>query len=143
MSDLSAEDFALLEAQVPIGIYMPDDATIRLVAITSDVVQTHVGPAAEPVTTNEDIVFWFDASGAGFAVNRMATLNLLAVSNFSARTVPLLRGRVLATGQRAGRPHGLTHAQTKAFRRESEPVWWVNWVLFTRVQRDRRRRRTS
>lgn len=132
MSDLSPDEIALLEAQVPIGILMPDDANIRLVPVDDNVVETHVGPAAEAVTTNDGIVFWFDVSSTGLAINRMATLNLLAVSNFSARTVPLLRGCVLAPGQRAGRPHGLTLEQTRAFRVEAEPVWWVNSVMSIR-----------
>lgn len=141
MSDLSPEDIALLVAQAPIGILMPDDATIRLVALTPGVVEAHVGLAAEPVTTLDGIVFWFDASGSNLPVNRMAILNLLAVSNFSARTVPLLRGCVLATGQRAGRPEGLTVEQMKALQRESEPAWWVHWVMHMRVEGDRQRRR--
>lgn len=140
MSDLSPEEIALLEEGVPIGILMPDDANISLVPVDDDVVQTHIGPTAEAVTTNEGIVFWFDASSTGLAINRMATLNLLAVSNFSARTVPLLRGCVLATGQLGGRPHGLTQEQTRAFRAEAEPVWWVNSVMYVRDERDRRRR---
>jgi len=74
-------------------------------------------------------------------VNRMATLNLLAVSEFSPRTVPLLRGQVLITGQVAGQPDGLTHQQMKALRREPGPVWWLNWVMHMRVERDEQRRR--
>ena len=141
MSDLSPEDIALLVAQVPIGILMPDDATIRLVALTPGVVEAHVGPVAEPVTTHDGIVFWFDASRSNVSINRMAMLNLLAVSDFSARTVPLLRGCVLATGQRGGCLEGLTVEQMKAFQRESEPAWWVHWVLHIRVEGDRQRRR--
>ncbi|BBN50937.1 hypothetical protein [Mycobacterium avium] len=141
MRDLSPEEIALLEAQVPIGILMPGDATIRLVPVDDNVVQTYLGPAAEAVTTNYGIIFWFDVSSTGLVINRMATLNLLAVSNFSARTVPLLRGCVLATGQRGGRPHGLTLEQTRAFRVEAEPVWWVNSVMSVRGERDRWRRR--
>ncbi|MBY0291299.1 MAG: hypothetical protein K2X52_29790 [Mycobacteriaceae bacterium] len=141
MSDLTPEEIALLEAEVPIGILMPDDATMRLIPVFHGVVETHVGSAAESVTTNNGIVFWFDVTTTDRQVNRMATLNLLAVSNFSARTVPLLRGPVLATGQLAGRPYDLTHEQTRAFRRESEPVWWVNSVMYLRVKADERRRR--
>lgn len=140
MTDLIPEEIALLEADVPIGILMPDDATMRLVPVFHGVVETHVGPAAESVTTNNGIVFWFDVTHTSREINRMATLNMLAVSNFSARTVPLLRGAVLATGQLAGQPYGLTHAQTRAFRRESEPVWWVNSVMYLRGRADERRR---
>lgn len=142
MTNLSPEDIDLLEAQVPIGILMPDDETLRLVAVTAGVVEAHVGTTAESVTTNDGIVFWFDASDANVAVNRMATLNLLAVSEFSARTVPLLRGTVLATGHLAGRPQGLTLKQTQTFRQESEPTWWVNWIMHMRNERDRQRRRS-
>jgi hypothetical protein len=141
MTDLSPEDIALLEDDVPVGILMPDDTTIRLVPITHCVVESHVGLAAESVTTNNGIVFWFDVANTDREVNRMATLNLLAVTNFSARSVPVLRGAVLATGQLAGRPYGLTHEQTRAFRRESEPVWWVNSVMYLRVRAAERRRR--
>lgn len=92
MSDLSPDDIALLEAHVPVGLLMPTDETMRLVHITRDVVEAHVGAAAESVTTTDGLVFWFDVGSGNLAVNRMATLNLLAVSSFSARTVPLLRG---------------------------------------------------
>lgn len=68
----------------------------------------------------------------GLVINRMAALNLLAVSNVSARTVPLLRGCVLATGQRGGRPHRLTREHTRAFRVEGDPVWWVNSAMSVR-----------
>ena len=142
MTNLSREDIDLLRAQAPIGILMPDDETLRLVAVTDGVVEARVGATAESVTANDGIVFWFDASDANIAVNRMATLNLLAVSAFSVRTVPLLRGTVLATGHLAGRPHGLTRDQTKAFQQESEPTWWVNWVMHMREERDRQRRRS-
>lgn len=142
MSDLSPEDIALLEAQVPVGLLMPADETMRLVHITGDVVEVHVGTAAESVTTADGLVFWFDAGSGNLAVNRMATLNLLAVSRFSARTVPLLRGAALVTGQHAGHPAGLTDDQIEALGREPGPVWWVNSILRMRVGRDRQHRKT-
>ena len=141
MSDLSPEDIALLEAQVPVGLLIPADETMRLVHITHGVVEANVGLSAESVTTADGLVFWFDAGTDCLAVNRMATLNLLAVSEFSPRTVPLLRGQVLITGQVAGQPDGLTHQQMKALRREPGPVWWLNWVMHMRVERDEQRRR--
>ena len=98
MSDLSPEDVALLEAQVPVGLLMPVDETMRLVHVTHGVVEEHIGVSAESVTTTDGLVFWFDAGAGNRAVNRMATLNLLAASDFSARTVPLLRGAALVTG---------------------------------------------
>lgn len=116
MSDLSPEDVALLEAQVPVGLLMPVDETMRLVHVTRGVVEEHVGASAESVTTTDGLVFWFDAGAGNRAVNRMATLNLLAASDFSARTVPLLRGPALVTGQEAGHPAGLTHHQMKVLR---------------------------
>jgi hypothetical protein len=141
VSDLSPEDIALLEAQVPVGLLMSADETMRLVRVTRGVVEAHVGRAAESVTTADGLVFWFDTAADCLAVNRMATLNLLAVSEFSPRTVPLLRGQVLITGQLGGQPDGLTHPQMKALRREPGPVWWVNWVMHVRVERDEQRRR--
>lgn len=115
MSDLSPEDIALLEAQLPVGILMPDDDTMRLVHVKPGVVEAHVGPAAEAVTTTGGLVFWFSAAAAtGVKVNRVASLNLLAVSDFSPRTVPLLRGPVLAASQHAGHPDGLTLEQMTA-----------------------------
>ncbi|XTP38350.1 hypothetical protein ACORG1_33305 (plasmid) [Mycobacterium sp. TJFP1] len=142
MSDLSPGDVALLEAQLPVGILMPDDQTMRLVHVKPGVIEAHVGPAAESVTTTDGLVFWFsEAATTDLKVNRVATLNLLAVSDFSPRMVPLLRGPVLATSQLAGHPDGLTLAQMKALHRESgPPVWWVNWVLHVRVERDRQHR---
>ncbi len=64
MTSLSPEDIDLLRSQVPIGILMPDDETLRLVAVTDGVVEAHFGTTAESVTTNDGIVFWFDASDA-------------------------------------------------------------------------------
>jgi len=142
VSDLSPEDVALLEAQAPVGLLMPVDETMHLVHVTHGVVEAHVGSSAESVTTTDGLVFWFDTSAAERGVNRMATLNLLAVSNFSARTVPLLRGPALVTGQHAGHPAGLTRHQMKVLRREPGPVWWVGWMLHMRVERDRQHRRT-
>jgi len=142
MSDLSPEDVALLEAQVPVGLLMPADETLRLVHITHGVVEAHVGASAESVTTTDGLVFWFDAAAGNVAVNRMATLNLLAVSDFSARTVPLLRGTALVTGQHAGHPAGLTLHQMELLRREPGPAWWVGWILHMRLERDRQHRRT-
>lgn len=140
MSDLSPEDIALLEAQVPVGLLIPADETMRLVRISRGVVEAHVGRSAESVTTADGLVFWFDTAADCLAVNRMATLNLLAVSEFSPRTVPLLRGQVLITGQLGGQPDGLTHPQTKVLRRDPGPVWWVNWVMHMRLERDTQRR---
>ena len=71
----------------------------------------------------------------------MVTLNLLAVSDFSARTVWLLRGAVLVTGcHLAGRAYGLTDVQFQALRWEGEPVWWVEAVMGLRVNAEERRR---
>lgn len=141
MSDLSPEDIALLEAQAPVGLLIPADETMRLVHITHDVVEANVGAAAESVTTTDGLVFWFDAGSGNLAVNRMVTLNLLAVSSFSARTVPLLRGTALVTGQRAGHPAGLSDDQVELLGRDPGPVWWVTSILRMRVGRDRHRPR--
>jgi hypothetical protein len=141
VSNLGPEDVALLEAQVPVALLMPADETMRLVPVAPGVVEAHVGLSAESLTTADGLVVWFDVSADDLPVNRMATLNLLAVSDFSPRTVPLLRGQVLITGQVAGLVAGLTHHQMKVLRRESGPVWWVNWVLHMRVERDEQRRR--
>ncbi|MEU0498075.1 hypothetical protein [Mycobacterium sp. NPDC006124] len=132
MSDLSPEDVALLEAQVPVGLLMPADETMRLVHVTRGVVETHVGASAESVTTADGLVFWFDAGAGNLPVNRMATLNLLAVSEFSARTVPLLRGPALVTGRRGDHPDGLTQRQMQVLRREPGPAWLVGWILHMR-----------
>jgi hypothetical protein len=141
VSGLSPEDIALLEAQAPVGVLVPADETMRLVHVTRGVVEAHVGRSAESVTTADGVVFWFDTAAECLAVNRMATLNLLGASEFSPRTVPLLRGQVLVTGRRGGEPDGLTHPQMKALGRECGPVWWVNWVMHMRVERDEQRRR--
>lgn len=136
---LSAEDVELLGAGVPFGILVPADGLMRLVPVVGGVVDALVGASAESVTTSDGLVFWFEGS-ADVAVNEVATLNLLSVSEFSPRTVPLLRGVVLITGRLAGGPGGLTHAQTKALRRESGPRWWKLWMLHMRVEGDAQRR---
>ncbi|GAB5901243.1 hypothetical protein OKHIL_70520 [Mycolicibacterium mageritense] len=139
--ELSPEDVALLAAGVPIGILVSSDGAMRLVAIAHDAVEAYIGTSAESVTTNVGLVFWFHGS-ADVAVNEVATLNLLAVSGFSSRKVPLLRGVVLITGQSGGQPDGLTPGQIKALRRESEPRWWKLWMLHIRVESDVQRRRS-
>ncbi|WP_131722468.1 hypothetical protein [Mycolicibacterium conceptionense] len=138
---MSPEDIALLKAGQPIGILLPTDDTMRLVPVTRGVVEVYVGTSAESVTTTDGPVFWFHGS-TDVPINVLATLNLLAVSDFSPRTVPLLRGAVLITGQFAGQPDGLTHPQTKALLQESGPRWWKNWMLHMRVEGDAQRRRS-
>jgi hypothetical protein len=44
VSDLGPAGIGLLEAQVPVGILVPDDETMRLVAVTPGVVAEHVAP---------------------------------------------------------------------------------------------------
>lgn len=142
----SPEDLALLNAGVPIGVLMPDSTTMRLVPIDNDVVAACVGPVAESVTSTNRVVFWFDPTAAAVAaVNTMATLNLLAVSHHSLRTVPLMRGPVLATGHDdRGRPQGLTLDQLRALGQDAAvPAWRMNWVLHVRIERDNHRRRKS
>lgn len=56
---------------MPIGILMPDDATMRLVPVFRGAVETHVGSSAESVTTNNGIVFWFDATNTESQINRI------------------------------------------------------------------------
>jgi hypothetical protein len=140
-SRLSAHDSALLEALVPVGILVSPDEMMKLVAIDPRVVAAHVGASAESMTAQHDLVFWFDAATDSLPINRMATLNLHAVSNFSIRTVPLLRGAVLITGMCAGHPAGLSSAQIKALRNEHEPAWLAGWLMHIRVEHDKRRRR--
>lgn len=142
-SRLSAQDVALLEALVPVGIVVPPDETMKLVPISADVVITCVGASAESLTVEHGLVFWFDPATPSNPINRMATLNLHAVSKFSIRTVPLLHGPVLITGMRAGRPDGLSFDQIRALRTEREPAWVTGWLMHIRVEGDKRRRRRS
>lgn len=143
-SRLSAQDVALLEALVPVGIVVLPDETMKLVPINADVVITCVGASAESLTVEHGLVFWFDAAATDLnPINRMATLNLHAVSKFSIRTVPLLHGPVLITGMRAGRPDGLSFDQIRALRTEREPAWVTGWLMHIRVEGDKRRRRCS
>ncbi|PBJ65933.1 hypothetical protein BB737_10245 [Mycobacterium avium subsp. hominissuis] len=114
---------------------------MRLVPIGAGVVAAYVGGSAESLTAGHGLVFWFDAATDLLPVNRMATLNLHAVSNFSIRTVPLLRGAVLITGMRAGQPAGLSSDQIKALRSERELAWVTGWFMQIRVGSDTRRRR--
>ena len=143
ISRLSAQDIALLEALVPVGILVAPDETMKLVPIDAGVVAAHVGVSAESLTAQHGLVFWFDAATNSLPINRLATLNLHAVSNFSIRTVPLLRGAVLITGMRAGHPEGLASEQIKALRTEHEPAWLAGWLMHIRVERDKRRRRRN
>ncbi|SOJ57035.1 hypothetical protein MSIMFB_04513 [Mycobacterium simulans] len=140
-SRLSTQDIALLKSLVPVGILVAPDETMRLVPIGVGVVAAYVGASAESLTAEHGLVFWFDAATDLLPVNRMATFNLHAVSEFSIRTVPLLRGAVLVTGMRAGRPDGLSSDQIKALRSEHEPAWLAGWLMHLRVEGDKRRRR--
>lgn len=137
----SADDVALLEALVPVGILVLPDETMKLVPIGAGVVSDHVGPSAESLTAEHGLVFWFDAAASSLPINRMATLSLHAVSKLSLRAVALLRGAVLITGMRAGQPDGLTSNQIKALRNEPEPGWVAGWLLRLRAEGDKRRRR--
>ncbi|OBG75814.1 MULTISPECIES: hypothetical protein [unclassified Mycobacterium] len=143
-SRLSAQDVALLEALVPVGILVQRDESMKLVPVLGDgVVAAHVGTAAESLTAEHGLVFWFDPATNSLPINRMATFNLHAVSAFSLRTVPLLRGAVLITGMRAGHPEGLTSQQIKALRNEPEPAWLAGWLMGLRIKGDKRRRRRT
>ncbi|GAB4684144.1 hypothetical protein MOKP106_22290 [Mycobacterium avium subsp. hominissuis] len=133
-------DIALLEAMVPVGILVTPDESMRLVPIGAGVVTAYIGGPAESLTVEHGLVFWFDAATDSLPVNRMATLNLHAVSNFSIRTVPLLRGAVLITGMRAGQPDGLSSEQIKALRSERAAAWVTGWLMQIRVDSDTRRR---
>jgi hypothetical protein len=138
---LSAQDIALLQSLVPVGILVAADESMALVpAVDEAVVAAHVGVSAESLSADHGLVFWFDAATALAPINRMATLNLHAVSRFSIRTVPLLRGPVLITAMRAAQPAGLSPEQIKALRSEPEPAWLAGWLMHTRVEADKRRR---
>lgn len=141
-SRLSAQDVALLEALVPVGILVPPDESMKLVPIIGGgLVATHVGESAESLTAEHGLVFWFDPATNSLPINRVATLNLHAVSKFSIRTVPVLRGAVLITGMRAGQPDGLTPQQINALRNEPEPAWVAGCLMGIRVKSDKWRRR--
>lgn len=142
-NSLSTQDIALLEARVPVGILVSPDETMKLVPIRAGVVSAHVGVSAESLTVEHGLVFWFDAATISLPINRMATANLHAVSTFSIRTVPLLRGAVLITGMHAGRPAGLSSEQIKALRTHREPAWVAGWIMHLRIEGDQRRRRRS
>lgn len=139
---LSAQDVALLEALVPVGILVAPDESMKLVPVIGDgVVAAHVGASAESLTAEHGLVFWFAPGTYSLPINRMATFNLHAVSAFSLRTVPLLRGTVLITGMRAGHPKGLTSQQIKALRNEPEPAWLAGGLMGLRMKSDTRQRR--
>lgn len=142
MRNRDPEDIALLAAQVPVGILSSADEEMRLVEIHSGVVDTHIGADAESVTTGNGYVFWFSAASDALDVNRTATLNLLAVSEYSSRTVPFLRGDVLLTGLAGdGGPAGLTVEQIRKMSSDPEPTWLSNWILHVRYEGDKQRRR--
>lgn len=142
MSDfLSARDVQLIASGVDIGLAVDVDETLHLVPISPTVVAEVVGPQAEAVSFDNGLVFWF-ASGHGPAVNRMATLNLLAASSATARDVALLCGPVLITGYDArGRAVGLTDAHLAALRHGREPSWLGRRILSLRQHRAERRAR--
>lgn len=141
-SRLSAQDIALLEALVPVGLLVAPNESMKLVPVIGDgVVAAHVGALAESLTAEHGLVFWFDPATASLPINSAATFNLHAVSTFSLRTVPLLRGAVLITGMRGGQPDGLTSEQIKALRNEREPAWLTGWLMSLRARSDNRRRR--
>lgn len=142
MRDRNPDDIDLLAAGVPVGILSTADEFMRLVEIKRGVVDALVGAAAESVTTGNGYVFWFSAAAVGLDVNRTATLNLYAVSRYSVRTVPFLRGDVLITGLADdGGPARLTIPQIRQMGSDPEPRWWSNWVLHVRYETDKQRRR--
>lgn len=142
MSDfLSARDVELIASGVDIGLAVDVDETLHLVPISPTVVAEVVGDRADAVTVADGMVFWF-ASGHRPAVNRMATLNLLAASSATARDVALLWGPVLITGHDPrGRPAGLTDADLAALQHGPEPSWLGRVILSGRQRRAERRAR--
>lgn len=86
---LSAQDVAVLEALVPVGILVAPDESMKLVPVLGGgVVAAHVGASADSLTADHGLVFWFDPATHSLPINRMATFNLHAVSAFSLRTGP-------------------------------------------------------
>ena len=132
---------ALIWSDSDVGIIVTADEQMHLVAITDRVVTDCVSAPVDTLTARAGLVFWFGSTDSS-AVNRMATLNLLAAAAMPARAVPLLHGPVLITGvDRAGKPLGLSGAQLQLLQSGRGPNWWARAVLQVRVHRSRRRRR--
>jgi len=133
---------ALLWAGSDVGIVVPPDEQMHLVAISDAVVNDSVGDRADTLTAHGGVVFWFGSTDPSPAVNRMATLNLFAAARLSAWTVPLLHGPVLITGvDQDGKPSGLSEAQLQLLRFGAGPNRWATMILRARERRAERRRR--
>lgn len=135
---------ALMWSDSDVGIIVTADEQMHLVAITHRVVTDCVGTPADTFTARAGLVFWFGPADSSPAVNRMATLNLLAAAAMSARVVPLLHGPVLITGvDRAGKLLGLSKAQVELLESGSSPNWWARTVLQARLHCSLQRRRRA
>jgi hypothetical protein len=82
------------------------------------------------------IDFWFSSSlRQPRTLNRRAIELLLATANFTASTVPLLRGQVLlASHDSSGHPAGLTKDCLDRLRRPNALGWRDHWVLDRRCR---------
>ena len=105
-------------------------------------------PQIDALTSSDgQFAFWMTPMmrGVGQQPNRAATELLLAVSDFSAAEVPMLRGYVVVTSHGAGGElAGLTDEQisrlTAVFRRLGRRDGWVLDRRFARARRHLRRR---
>jgi hypothetical protein len=79
---------ALLWTGSDVGIVVPPDEQMHLVAISDAVANDSVGDQADTLTAHGGVVFLLGSTDPSPAVNRMATLNLFAAARLSARTVP-------------------------------------------------------
>lgn len=98
-------------------------------------------------STDGEIDFWFtpSTSPGHQGVNRKATEIFLATTKFSARNVPLLRGRlVLATHTPAGELAGLTDAHMQRISQAlTSTTWLQSRILDARHARDERSQRRA
>ncbi len=115
---------------------------------TADIADLIREPHLETLTsTDGEIDFWFTPSTepGHQRANRKATEIFLATTKFSARNVPLLRGRlVLATHTPAGDLAGLTDAHMQRIGQVlTSTTWLQRRVLGARLARDERCQRRA
>jgi hypothetical protein len=144
MGVVDRDEHALLWAGSHVGTVVSPDERMHLVAIGEEVVADSIGDPVDTLTAVGGVVFWFCSTDRSSAVNRMATLNLLAATKFSALTVPLLYGPVLITGvDEHGALTGLSRKQFGLLKAGPSPSWWARLILQARQRCSQRRRRAA
>ena len=130
---LSVAVSSLIRPTGPSAVMVTPDAGIGVVAPEA-IAGLVEGPHWDSLSSGHGVVFWFNVTGTGRDVNRLATQLLLATSHWSAADVPLLRGPVLVASRTpAGAPTALSMAHFEVLNAWSTLSWRARRTLRRRL----------